>query len=72
MDRCSVRDSNVTDVLFERGWTEEPRGKTKSVVLTEEGSQRVEAFFIKHFESCRLVCPTREWRRPFFRDGSPA
>lgn len=40
---------NITDRLHERGWIFDPKGKAKSVVLTDEGVQKAEELFRKHF-----------------------
>jgi hypothetical protein len=42
-------DWDLLDALYEKGWTNDPKGKTKSVVLTEEGARLAEAFLQKHF-----------------------
>lgn len=42
-------DWNVMDRLHEKGMILDPKGKTKSVVLTEEGLKRCEALFLQHF-----------------------
>ena len=38
-------DFEVMDRLFEKGYILDPRGKSKSVVLTEEGLARSERLF---------------------------
>ncbi|MHC4714212.1 MAG: DUF6429 family protein [Planctomycetota bacterium] len=35
--------------LYEKGLIENPRGKAKSVIVTEEGVKKAEEFFLKHF-----------------------
>lgn len=35
--------------LHEKGFISNPKGKTKSVVLNEEGFQKAEELFQKHF-----------------------
>jgi len=42
-------DFEVMDRLFEQGYILDPRGKTKSVVLTEKGMARSRALFEKFF-----------------------
>ncbi len=42
-------DWGAMDRLHEKGMIDDPVGKTKSVVLTEEGLQRSRELFIKHF-----------------------
>lgn len=42
-------DWDVTDLLFERGWILDPKGKAKSVVFTDEGLELAEKYFEKHF-----------------------
>ena len=37
------------NLLHERGWIEDPRGKAKSVVLTETGLSLAEKLLRKHF-----------------------
>jgi hypothetical protein len=44
-------DFGVLDRLYEKGFIRDPRNKTKSVVLTEEGLARSKALFEKHFGS---------------------
>ncbi len=36
-------DWTITDRLFEKGLTEDPKGKAKSLVLTDQGLARAEA-----------------------------
>ncbi len=40
---------DVMNRLHERGWIENPVGKAKSVVLTEEGVRQADVLFTKHF-----------------------
>ena len=40
---------DITDRLHERGWMFDPKGKAKSVALTDEGLKLAEEFFLKHF-----------------------
>jgi Domain of unknown function (DUF6429) len=42
-------DWDAMDRLHKKGMIENPVGKAKSVVLTEEGLQRSRALFAKHF-----------------------
>jgi hypothetical protein len=53
-DHGSVRawkglDWDVLELLHERGWIFDPKGKAKSVVFTETGKDLAEAAFQKHF-----------------------
>ncbi|HEU5153260.1 MAG TPA: DUF6429 family protein [Gemmatimonadales bacterium] len=40
---------DLLGLLFERGWISDPKGKSKSVVLTTEGARLAEEFLTKHF-----------------------
>ena len=42
-------DWDITNRLHERGWIGDPKNKTKSVVLTDEGLRMAEELFRKHF-----------------------
>ena len=42
-------DWDVSDRLHEKGYIANPRGKTKSVVLTEEGARRSKELFETYF-----------------------
>lgn len=42
-------DWDLLDGLFRRGWIEDPKGKAKSVVLTEQGRARSQELFRKYF-----------------------
>lgn len=42
-------DWDVSDRLHEKGYIANPRGKTKSVVLTEEGAKRSRELFERYF-----------------------
>jgi hypothetical protein len=42
-------DFDVMDRLFEKGFITDPKGKARSVVLTEEGLARSEALFQEMF-----------------------
>ena len=44
-------DWDTMDRLHEKGLIMDPKGKAKSVSMTEEGIQKAEALFIKHFGS---------------------
>ena len=35
--------------LHEKGWISDPKCKAKSIVVTEEGFQKAESLFLKHF-----------------------
>ena len=37
------------DRLHQKGWIADPTGKTKSVIVTEEGAKKAEGLFRKHF-----------------------
>jgi len=43
-------DWGILDLLYQRGWITDPRGKAKSVMLTEEGDKLAQRFFEKHFQ----------------------
>lgn len=42
-------DWDLLDVLFEKGWIADPKGKTKSVVFSDEGARLADEFLTKHF-----------------------
>ena len=42
-------DWDTLDRLYEKGWIENPRGKVKSVQLTEEGLEKSARLFRQHF-----------------------
>jgi hypothetical protein len=42
-------DSELMNLLHEKGWILDPRSKTKSVILTEEGERLALSFLRKHF-----------------------
>ena len=44
-------DWSLMNVLHEKGWITDPVSKTRSVLLTEEGSRLARAFLLKHFHS---------------------
>jgi hypothetical protein len=39
----------VMDRLHEKGYISDPKGKSPSVLLSEEGARRSKEFFFKHF-----------------------
>jgi hypothetical protein len=42
-------DWDLMEMLFEHGWIHDPKGKAKSVVLTEEGVEMAKTFLQRHF-----------------------
>ncbi|MCP8687304.1 DUF6429 family protein [Marinobacterium sedimentorum] len=44
-------DFSVMDSLFEKGYITDPKGKTESVYLTEEGMRLAKELAAKHFSS---------------------
>lgn len=44
-------DWDLLDALFERGWIADPKGKAKSVLLTDEGARLAGELLRKHFGS---------------------
>ena len=42
-------DWDLLDALYERGWIADPKGKAKSVVLTDEGAKLAEVLLERHF-----------------------
>lgn len=42
-------DWGLLDSLHDRGWIADPKGKTKSVVLTDEGVRLTQELLQKHF-----------------------
>ncbi len=42
-------DWDLLDALHERGWIDDPKGKAKSVMLTEEGEALAKEFLQRHF-----------------------
>ena len=42
-------DWDVTNLLFEKGWIDDPKSKSKSVLLTEKGRELAEELFNKYF-----------------------
>lgn len=52
-DHQSVRawkgmDWHVLDVLYQKGWIADPRGKAKSVVFTDEGARLARDLLARH------------------------
>jgi hypothetical protein len=53
-DRHVVRawkgmDWDLLDVLYQKGWIDDPKGKAKSVVLTDEGARLAGDLLQRHF-----------------------
>ena len=53
-DQQSVRawkgmDWDLLDVVYQKGWIDDPKGKAKSVVLTDEGARLAEDLLQRHF-----------------------
>ena len=42
-------DWDALDRLHEKGYISDPKGKAKSVVMSEEGAHRAQELFQKHF-----------------------
>ena len=42
-------DWELTELMYKNGWIQDPKGKAKSVVVTEEGEKKAEEFLRKHF-----------------------
>ncbi len=42
-------DWDLLDILHEKGWIEDPRGKAKSVVFTAAGAELAEDLLRRHF-----------------------
>jgi hypothetical protein len=42
-------DWGIMNLLYERGWIQDPQGKAKSVVLTDTGLALAEELLLKHF-----------------------
>ena len=40
---------DVMELLHQRGWIADPRGKAKSVILTDDGLQNARQMLLKHF-----------------------
>ncbi|HUF22654.1 MAG TPA: DUF6429 family protein [Vicinamibacterales bacterium] len=48
---------DLLDLLYQRGWIENPVGKAKSVVLTEAGERLAEEFLARHFGRLSAAAP---------------
>jgi hypothetical protein len=48
-------DWDVMDLLYQRGWILDPRGKNPSVVLTESGLEIAEAMLMRHFGQAKTA-----------------
>lgn len=46
-------DWDLLDQLYARGWICDPKGKAKSVVLTDAGAKLADEFLARHF-SCLM------------------
>ena len=46
-------DWDVLDLLYRRGWIEDPVGKARSVVLTEAGERLAPDLLARHFAKAR-------------------
>jgi len=44
-------DWDAMDRLYEKGWISDPKGKAKSVLVTEEGQKLAKELFEKYFGS---------------------
>ncbi len=42
-------DWDLLEMLYEKGWIEDPKGKAKSVVLTPKGAELAEDLLRRHF-----------------------
>ena len=42
-------DWDLLDVLYQKGWIDDPKGKAKSVVLTDEGARLAKELLQRHF-----------------------
>lgn len=42
-------DWDLLAILHERGWISDPRGKAKSVVLSDEGARLADELLLRHF-----------------------
>ena len=42
-------DWDVLDVLYRKGWIDDPKSKARSVVLTAEGARLADDFLQRHF-----------------------
>src|SRR6266496_3892405 len=52
-------DWDTLDRLYEKGWIDNPRRKTKSVQLTEEGLARAAQLFEHYFGTSKPLTTTR-------------
>ena len=57
-------DWDLLDDLYERGWICDPKGKAKSVVLTDEGHQMATEALERHFGLGTPPDPPRPQRTP--------
>ncbi len=51
-DQCRAWKSidwDVMDLLYQKGWIANPRGKAKSVLFTEKGLENANRMLTKHF-----------------------
>ena len=46
-------DWDVLDLLYRRGWIEDPVGKARSVMLTEAGERPAPELLARHFAKAR-------------------
>ena len=42
-------DWDLLDVLYQKGWIADPKGKARSVVFTDEGTRLAQDFLTRHF-----------------------
>ena len=42
-------DWDLLDVLYQKGWIDDPKGKAKSVVLTDEGARLADDLLHRYF-----------------------
>ena len=59
-------DWDILNRLHEKGYTDDPVSKAKSVMLTDEGAEQSKRLFEKHFMRGEGVSPARlaMWRPP--------
>jgi hypothetical protein len=50
-------DWELLDLLFRKGWIENPTGKAKSVALTEAGERLAQEFLARHFGGALAAAP---------------
>jgi Mn-dependent DtxR family transcriptional regulator len=65
------RGSHVWDAmdrLHQKGYISDPKGKAKSVVMTDEGAKRAKELFEKHFRSSEF---NELASSVFFAQGKP-